>query len=206
LEHIAEAARRRDLWVIADEIYARLAFDAPVTSIASLPGMAERTVICDGFSKTYAMTGWRLGFGIMPEALAERVELLLTHSIGCTATFTQYAGLEAVIGPQDQVDAMVAEYKRRRDRFVAGLNAIPGVKCRSPQGAFYAFPNVTAFGRTSQWLADYLLEEAGVAVLPGTDFGAGGEGYLRLCFANSLENLQIALERMALALGKLNTR
>lgn len=201
LEHIAEAARRRDLWVIADEIYARLAFDAPVISIASLPGMAERTVICDGFSKTYAMTGWRLGFGVMPEALAERVELLLTHSIGCTATFTQYAGLEAVIGPQDQVEAMVAEYRRRRDMFVAGLNAIPGIKCRSPQGAFYAFPNVTAFGRTSKWLADYLLEEAGVAVLPGTDFGAGGEGYLRLCFANSLENLQIALERMAIALA-----
>ena len=206
LEHIAEAARRRNLWVIADEIYARLAFDAPVASIASLPGLAERTVICDGFSKTYAMTGWRLGFGIMPEALAERVELLLTHSIGCTATFTQVAGLEAVIGPQDRVEVMVAEYKRRRDKFVAGLNAIPGIKCRSPQGAFYAFPNVTAFGRTSKWLADYLLEEAGVAVLPGTDFGAGGEGYLRLCFANSMENLQIALERMAAALGKLSTR
>jgi aspartate/methionine/tyrosine aminotransferase len=203
LEHIADAARRRDLWVIADEIYARLAFDAPVSSIASLPGMAERTVICDGFSKTYAMTGWRLGFGIMPEALAERVELLLTHSVGCTATFTQYAGLEALAGPQDQIEAMVAEYKRRRDMFVAGLNAIPGIKCRSPQGAFYAFPNVTAFGHTSQWLADYLLEEAGVAVLPGTDFGAGGEGYLRLCFANSMENLRIALERMASALATL---
>jgi aspartate/methionine/tyrosine aminotransferase len=203
LEHIAGAARRRDLWVIADEIYARLAFDAPAASIASLPGMAERTVICDGFSKTYAMTGWRLGFGIMPEALAERVELLLTHSIGCTATFTQYAGLEAVLGPQDRVEAMVAEYRRRRDRFVAGLDAIPGVRCRSPQGAFYAFPNVTAFGRTSHWLADYLLEEAGVAVLPGTDFGAGGEGYLRLCFANSMENLQLALERMAIALAVL---
>ena len=203
LEHVAEAARQRDLWVIADEIYARLAFDAPVVSIASLPGMAERTVICDGFSKTYAMTGWRLGFGIMPQALAERVELLLTHSIGCTATFTQDAGLEAIAGPQDQVEAMVAEYKRRRDMFVAGLNAIPGVKCRSPQGAFYAFPNVTAFGHTSKWLADYLLEEAGVAVLPGTDFGAGGEGYLRLCFANSMENLQMALERMAIALAVL---
>jgi aspartate/methionine/tyrosine aminotransferase len=150
------------------------------------------------------MTGWRLGFGIMPEALAERVELLLTHSIGCTATFTQYAGIEAVAGPQDHVEAMVAEYKRRRDMFVAGLNAIPGVKCRLPQGAFYAFPNMTTFGRTSKWLADYLLEEAGVAVLPGTDFGAGGEGYLRLCFANSLENLQIALDRMMETLGRLS--
>jgi len=203
LEHIAAAARQRDLWIIADEIYARLAFDAPMISIASLPGMAERTVICDGFSKTYAMTGWRLGFGIMPEALAERVELLLTHSIGCTATFTQYAGIEAVNGPQDHVESMVAEYKRRRDVFVAGLNAIPGFKCRVPQGAFYAFPNITAFGRTAKWLADYLLEEAGVAVLPGTDFGAGGEGYLRLCFANSMENLQIALERMTKAFGAL---
>ncbi len=203
LEHIAAAARQRDLWIIADEIYARLAFDAPVISIASLPGMAERTVICDGFSKTYAMTGWRLGFGIMPAALAERVELLLTHSIGCTATFTQYAGLEAILGPQDQVDAMVAEYRHRRDLFVTGLNAIPGLKCRSPQGAFYAFPNITAFGCTSKRLADYLLEEAGVAVLPGTDFGVGGEGYLRLCFANSPENLQIALDRMAAAFAKL---
>jgi aspartate aminotransferase len=203
LEHIADAARQRDLWVIADEIYARLAFDAPVISIASLPGMAERTVICDGFSKTYALTGWRLGFGIMPEVLADRVELLLTHSIGCTATFTQYAGLAAINGPQDQVEAMVSEYKRRRDCFVAGLNAIPGIKCRMPQGAFYAFPNITAYGRTAQWLADYFLEEVGVAVLPGTDFGVGGEGYLRLSFANSMENLETALDRMTEALGKL---
>ena len=204
LEHIANAALTRDLWIIADEIYARLAFDAPVMSIASLPGMAERTVICDGFSKTYAMTGWRLGYGVMPEALAERVELLLTHSIGCTATFTQYAGLDAVRGPQDHVDAMVAEYKRRRDFFVAGLNAIPGIKCRKPQGAFYAFPNVSGLGRTSKWLADYLLEDAGVAALPGTDFGAGGEGYLRFSFANSMENLGLALEQMADALGKIH--
>jgi len=203
LEHIAEATRQRDLWVIADEIYARLTFDAPAISIAALPGMADRTVICDGFSKTYALTGWRLGFGIMPEALAERVELLLTHSIGCTATFTQYAGLAAINGPQEKVDAMVAEYKRRRDRFVAALNTIPGLSCRLPQGAFYAFPNVTAYGRTSQWLADYLLEEAGVAVLPGTDFGLGGEGYLRLSFANSMEDLETALDRMTEALGKL---
>ena len=203
LEHIAEAARQRNIWVLADEIYARLAFDAPVISIASLPGMAERTIICDGFSKTYAMTGWRLGFGIMPEALAERVELLLTHSIGCTATFTQYAGIEAVLGPQDQVDAMVAEYKRRRDFFVAGLNAIQGIKCRLPQGAFYAFPNISALGRSSDWLADYLLSEAGVAALPGTAFGAGGEGYLRFSFANSMQNLGLALEQMAEALGKL---
>jgi len=205
LEHVADAAQRHDAWVLSDEIYARMAFDGvPVPSIAALPGMRERTIICDGFSKTYAMTGWRLGFGIMPEALAERVGLLLTHSIGCTATFTQLAGLEGLIGPQDQVEAVMAEYQRRRDVLVAGLNEIPGVSCRVPQGAFYAFPNVTAFGQTSDWMANYLLEEAGVAVLPGTAFGEAGEGYLRLCFANSMENIEVALERMAGALGGLD--
>jgi aspartate/methionine/tyrosine aminotransferase len=203
LEHIAGLAVRHDLWVLSDEIYARLAYDTAVPSIAALPGMAGRTVICDGFSKTYAMTGWRLGFGIMPESLAERVDLLLTHSIGCTASFTQYAGLEAVLGPQEAVEAMVETYRCRRTALVDGLNAIPGVHCRMPQGAFYAFPNVTAFGRPSTWLADYLLEEAGVALLPGTAFGANGEGYLRLCFASSLENLHRALERMAAALPQL---
>ena len=206
LERIADAAQRHDIWILSDEIYTRLVFDGvTVPTIASLPGMAERTVICDGFSKTYAMTGWRLGFGIMPEALAERVTLLLTHSIGCTATFTQYAGLEALTGPQDQVEAVVAKYQRRRDVLVDGLNAIPGLQCRRPQGAFYAFPNVSAFGRTSDWLADYLLEEAGVAVLAGTAFGEAGEGYLRLCFANSMQNIHIALERIAAALAKLGT-
>jgi aspartate aminotransferase len=204
LEHIAGAAQRYDAWVLSDEIYARLTFDGtPAPTIAGLPGMRERTVICDGFSKTYAMTGWRLGFGIMPEALAERVALLLTHSIGCTATFTQHAGLEALTGPQEQVAAVVAAYQRRRDALVTGLNGIPGVQCRVPQGAFYAFPNVSAFGRTSTWLADYLLQEAGVAVLPGTAFGDGGEGYLRLCFANSMENIHVALGRMSAALAKL---
>ncbi len=204
LEHIADAARRHDIWVLSDEIYTRLAFDGVLEpSIAALPGMRERTVICDGFSKTYAMTGWRLGYGIMPESLAERVGLLLTHSIGCTATFTQYAGLEALTGPQEQAENVVAEYQRRRDVLVAGLNAIPGVQCRVPQGAFYVFPNVSAFNRTSNWLADYLLEQADVAVLPGTAFGAGGEGYLRLCFANSMENIQSALERISAALCKL---
>jgi len=206
LEHVADAALRHDMWVISDEIYARLVFDGvTVPSIASLPGMAERTVICDGFSKTYAMTGWRLGFGIMPEALAERVSLLLTHSIGCTATFTQYAGLEALTGSQEQVEAVVAEYEKRRDVLVAGLNAIPGVRCHTPQGAFYVFPNVSSFGRASTWLANYLLEEAGVAVLPGTAFGDAGEGYLRLCFANSMENIRIALGRISTALARLGT-
>ncbi len=198
LAHIAAAARERGLWVLSDEIYARLAFDGRrATSIAALPGMAEQTIICDGFSKTYAMTGWRLGFGIMPEDLAERVELLLTHSVGCTASFTQAAGVVALDGPQEAVEAAVAEYQRRRDVLVAGLNAIPGMYCRVPQGAFYAFPNIKALGRDSAWWADYLLDAAGVAVLPGTAFGPRGEGYLRLCFANSVENIAVALERMA---------
>jgi aspartate/methionine/tyrosine aminotransferase len=165
--------------------------------------MQERTIICDGFSKTYAMTGWRLGFGIMPEALAERVELLLTHAVGSTATFTQYAGLAAIEGPQDPVARVVGGYRRRRDLLVEGLNRIPGVRCRVPQGAFYAFPNVTAFGRQSDWLADYLLEEAGVAVLAGSDFGRGGEGYLRLCFATSQDVIRAALARMGQALARL---
>lgn len=204
LAHVAAAARAHDFWVLSDEIYGRLAYDGGVVpSIAALPGMAERTIICDGFSKTYAMTGWRLGYGIMPEPLAERVELLITHSVGCTADFTQWAGLEAITGPQEPVAAVVEEYRRRRDLLVAGLNAIPGVRCRTPQGAFYVFPNVSAFGRPSTWLADYLLEEAGVALLPGTAFGKYGEGYLRLCFANSLPALQEAVERMADALARL---
>jgi aspartate aminotransferase len=203
LEHIAAAARRYDAWVLSDEIYSRLIYGEGAPSIATLPGMAERTIICDGFSKTYAMTGWRLGYGIMPTELAERVELLMTHSVGCTADFTQLAGLEAIRGPQDQVETVVAEYKRRRDILVEGLNAMPGVTCRLPQGAFYVFPNVSSFGRTAKWLADYLLDEAGVAVLPGTAFGAYGEGYLRLCFANSVEAIRAALALVAPALGKL---
>jgi aspartate/methionine/tyrosine aminotransferase len=203
LEHIARVAVERDIWVLSDEIYARLVYEAPAPSIAALPGMAERTVICDGFSKTYAMTGWRLGYGIMPVALAERVDLLLTHSVGCTASFTQLAGLEAINGPQDRVAVVVNEYRRRRDAVVAGLNAIPGVRCRVPQGAFYVFPNVSALGKTSNWLAEYLLQEAGVALLPGTAFGKYGEGYLRLCFANSMENILQALEQIKAALAKI---
>ena len=204
LERIAEVALRHHIWVLSDEIYARLVYDQPAPSIASLPGMQDLTVICDGFSKTYAMTGWRLGFGIMPVALAERVELLITHAVGCTADFTQHAGLEALHGPQEPVEAVVQEYRRRRDALVSGLNAIPGMRCRLPQGAFYVFPNVTAFNKPADWLASYLLDEAGVAVLPGTSFGQFGEGYLRLCFANSMENILRAVDLMRLALLKLN--
>jgi len=149
LEHIAGVAQRRDIWVLSDEIYARLVYEGAAPSIAALPGMAGLTIICDGFSKSYAMTGWRLGFGVMPEPLAERVDLLLTHAVGCTASFTQIAGLEAIGGPQERVEAIVAEYRRRRDVLIAGLNTMPGVRCRAPQGAFYAFPNVSALGRGS---------------------------------------------------------
>ncbi|MBS1249606.1 MAG: Aspartate aminotransferase [Chloroflexi bacterium] len=197
LEHIAEAARRYDCWVLSDEIYTRLVYDGvEAPSIAALPGMVERTVIMDGFSKTYSMTGWRLGYGIMPESLADKVGLLLTHSVGCTAHFTQYAGIEALTGPQEEVEEMVAEYARRREVIVAGLNALPGVTCQNPQGAFYVFPNIRALGKSSHEVADWLLEEAGVALLPGSAFGEYGEGYLRLSYANSVENIELALERM----------
>jgi aspartate/methionine/tyrosine aminotransferase len=204
LEHIAHAAIDRNLWVLSDEIYSRLVFDGMTApSIATLPGMAERTVISDGFSKTYSMTGWRLGYGIMPEALAERVELLITHSTGCAAAFTQHAGIAALLGPQDRVAEVLAEYQRRRDLLVAGLNRIPGLRCQVPQGAFYTFPNITATGKTSDWITEYLLSEAGVATLPGTAFGANGEGYVRFCFANSIENIERALQRVAAALARL---
>jgi aspartate/methionine/tyrosine aminotransferase len=204
LEAIAEAAIRHNAWVISDEIYARMAYDRrPVPSIATLPGMAERTIIVDGFSKTYAMTGWRLGYGIMPEALAERVGLLLTHSVGCTATFTQIAGIEAITGDQSMVDAVLDEYQRRRDRIVAGLNAIPGMRCQSPQGAFYVFPNIRSFGLTSSELAGRLLDEAGVAVLAGTDFGPCGEGYLRLCYSTDLQTIDRAVDRIRKFLGSI---
>lgn len=205
LEHIANSAIKNNFWVLSDEIYARLVYETPAPSIASLPGMAERTIICDGFSKTYAMTGWRLGYGIMPTPLAERVELLLTHSIGCTASFTQIAGLEAIQGPQDIVETVVAEYRRRRDVLVEGLNRMPGVHCQKPQGAFYVFPNIKSLGHPSNYIAEYLLDQVGVALLPGTSFGQYGEGYLRLCFANSMENIQDALERMQLSLAKLTS-
>jgi aspartate aminotransferase len=197
LEHIASQAERYNCWVMSDELYTRIVYDGlEALSIASLPGMQERTIIVDGFSKTYSMTGWRLGFGIMPKELAARVDLLLTHSIGSTAHFTQFAGLEAVTGPQDMVNVMVTEYQRRRDAIVDGLNAIPGFVCQKPQGAFYVFPNVTGTGMGSTELANLILEKAGVALLPGNSFGEYGEGYLRLSYANSIENIQKGLERI----------
>lgn len=204
LRHIAEKAQQYGCWVISDEIYFRLVYDGVVAhSIAMLPGMAERTVIVDGFSKTYAMTGWRLGYSIMPEELARRMTLMIIHSNGSTAHFTQYAGIEALTGQQEWVDTMVAEYMRRRDRLVAGLNAIAGVTCLTPQGAFYVFPNIRAFGKTSCELTEYLLEEVGVSVLPGTCFGEYGEGYLRISYACSMETIEEALARMGEALSRL---
>lgn len=204
LETIAEAAIKNDCWVLSDEIYTRLAYtDAPIKSIMTLPGMAERTIIMDGFSKTYAMTGWRLGYGVMPEDLADKVGLLMTHSVGCTASFTQIAGIEALTGPQEQVEEKRRIFRERRDVIVNGLNDIPGITCRMPQGAFYVFPNVTHFKKTSDELANYLLNEAGVCLLPGTSFGGMGEGYLRLCYANSIDAIREALEKMKTALAKL---
>jgi aspartate aminotransferase len=204
LEEIAAAAMEHDSWVISDEIYSRLHYlEDDLPTILSLPGMGDRTILVDGFSKTYAMTGWRLGYGVMPIELAERVSLLLTHSIGCTAHFTQYAGLEAITGSQEEVEDMVAAYRSRRDLLLNGLNGISGVRCAEPQGAFYAFPNVSSFGLTSNALADRILEEAGVALLPGTSFGENGEGYLRISYANSIDNIERALELLATFFGKL---
>ena len=196
LEAVADLARRHDLIVMSDEIYADMVYDGEAVSIATLPGMAERTVVVDGFSKTYAMTGWRLGFGIMPEPLAKQLAMLMNNSNSCTATFVQKAGEVALTGPQDEVRAMVAEFRARRALVVNGLNAIPGVCCGMPAGAFYAFPNVVVPGLTSGELADRLLDQAGVVTLPGTGFGPEGEGYLRLSYANSQANLREGLRRI----------
>lgn len=198
LEHIAAKARQHDAYILSDEIYSRLVYDGiQARSIAEVDGMLERTIIADGFSKTYAMTGWRLGYVIAPPGLAERIELLITHSVGCTATFTQYAGIEALAGPQDFVDHMVAEYQRRRDRMLELVNAIPGIHARAPQGAFYLFPNVKSYGLESKVVAARLIDEAGVAVLAGSDFGPGGEGYLRLVYSTSMNAIEEGLEKMA---------
>jgi aspartate/methionine/tyrosine aminotransferase len=196
IEIIADLVRERDLIVLSDEIYSRIYYGDAPASIASLPGMLEKTIILDGFSKTYAMTGWRLGYGVMPEWLVEAVNKLMVNSNSCTASFTQRAGIAALNGPQDDVDKMVAEFRRRRDAFCAALNRLPGVRCPIPSGAFYAFPNITATGWKSKPLADALLDNAGVACLSGTSFGAYGEGYLRFSIANSYENLMTAAGRI----------
>ncbi len=205
LQEVARIANEQNCWVLSDEIYSRMCYDGQTApSILSLDGMQERTILVDGFSKTYAMTGWRLGFGVMPQPLAEKVALLLVHAVGCTAHFTQYAGLEALRGSQDEVDEMMAAYQHRRDVLVAGLNSIPGIECQTPMGAFYVFPDISAFGRRSAEVAESLLEEAGVALLPGTAFGKHGEGFLRLCYANSVPNIEQAIERMRDWFGSLS--
>jgi aspartate/methionine/tyrosine aminotransferase len=197
LQAIAEIAVQHGIPVLTDEIYSRMIYTGEFYSIAAYDGMQDLAIILDGFSKTYAMTGWRIGYGVMPEALATHVTRLMTNSNSCTASFTQRAALAALQGPQTPVDAMMAEFRRRRDVFVEGLNTIPGLRCAMPQGAFYAFPNVTEICPSSQELADYLLREGGVAALAGKDFGSYGEGYIRFSYANSLDNLRKALARIA---------
>ncbi len=192
----AEVVKHPDLMVLSDEIYSRMLYEGTHVSIASFPGMKDRTIILDGFSKIYAMTGWRLGYGIMPEDLAVQISRLMTNSNSCTAAFTQMAGVEALTGPQIASEEMVEEFRKRRDHIVAGLNSIKGISCRTPKGAFYVFPNIRETGKTSKEFADLLLYEGGVAALAGTAFGSYGEGYLRLSYANSIEQIQTAIERI----------
>jgi aspartate aminotransferase len=194
IDDIAAAIGDRDIMVLSDEIYSRLVFDGEHHSIMSVPGFQERTILLDGFSKTYAMTGWRMGYGVMRPDLATHITRLMTNSNSCTASFTQIAGIEAIRGDQSSVDRMREEFRLRRDTFVAGLNRIKGFSCRVPKGAFYVFPNTTKTGWKSKRLAEALLEDAGVAGLSGTSFGDFGEGYLRFSVANSLENLKLSLE------------
>jgi len=203
LQRIAALAVEHDLVVLSDEIYSEILYEGEHVSIAEFPDMAERTIILDGFSKTYAMTGWRLGYGIMPTELVPSISRLVTNSVSCTATAVQRAGVAALAGPQDAVRGMVEEFRRRRDVIVNGLNAIPRIRCAMPAGAFYAFPYVGAVGMDCRKFADYLLYEAGVATLSGTSFGSYGEGYLRLSYANSVENIEKALDRIDGAVRRL---
>ncbi len=202
LETIAELALRYDVTVVSDEIYNRHIYDAEFFSIAALDGMRERTIILDGFSKAYSMTGWRLGYGIMPKHVARAVSMMGQNTYSCTAYFTQLAGVAALTGPDDSVVAMVNEFRRRRDVIVAGLKAIPGVTCATPQGAFYVFPNFSAVTSDDKALSSFFLEEAGVACVQGTSFGDAGEGYIRLSYATSLENINEGLRRIREALPR----
>ncbi|MDQ3880125.1 MAG: pyridoxal phosphate-dependent aminotransferase [Chloroflexota bacterium] len=203
LRAIADVALDRDLVVLADEIYGRLQYDGEFSSIAALPGMEERTIVLDGFSKTYAMTGWRLGYGIVPESLTLAFSRLVINSVSCTSAFSQAGAVAALTGPQDDADAMREEFRARRQLVVDRLNRIEGVTCVMPHGAFYAFPNISAFEMTSAAMADHLLDDAGVSCLAGTAFGAHGEGFLRLSYANSRENLSRALDLIEASLARL---
>ena len=200
IRELARMLAERDVMVLSDEIYSRIYYAARPLSIAAQPGMAEKTIILDGFSKTYAMTGWRIGYGVLPELLVDAVNKLMVNSNSCTASFTQRAAIQALRGPQQATEAMVEEFRRRRDAFVAELNAIAGIRCAVPEGAFYAFPNIEGTGWKSRALSDALLAQAGVACLSGTAFGAFGEGYLRFSYANSMANLMEAARRIRLLL------
>ena len=190
---------RNDAFVLSDEIYSRIIYEGKHESITAFPGMKDKTILLDGFSKTYAMTGWRLGYGVMHKDLALKVAQLMTNSNSCTSAFTQMAGVEALTGPQNEAERMVSEFKKRREVIVDGLNKIKGITCKKPRGAFYVFPNIEGTGMDCRKLGEHLLNNAGVAVLPGTSFGKYGEGHLRLSFANSIENIKKALERIARA-------
>lgn len=203
LEFIAQIALKNNIFVIADEIYSQIVYEQPFSSIIALPEMKERTILLEGFSKTYAMTGWRLGYSITNKKLAKIFSKLMLASNSCVATFVQIAGIEALRGPQDEVERMRQEYQKRRDLIVEGLNKIPGLSCRKPQGAFYAFPNITAFGKSADEMTRHLLYEARVAVVPGSLFGTLGEGYIRISYANSQENLSEALQRIKATLAQL---
>ena len=203
LQVVAETALKYDSIILTDEVYWRVLYDGTFSSLLSMPGLPARTILLDGFSKAYSMTGWRLGWGMMPADLADQITRLQTNANSCVAGVVQYAGLEALTGPQDSVGKMVAAFRERRDVIVEGLNNIPGLACLKPRGAFYAFPNSTQTGWDSRRLADYLLNEAGVACLSGTAFGDAGEGYLRFSYANSLENIKEALRRIRAAVEKI---
>jgi aspartate/methionine/tyrosine aminotransferase len=196
IKDIAAAIGDRDIMVLSDEIYSRLIFEGKHLSLMSLPGWRDRVIMLDGYSKTYAMTGWRLGYGVMRKELALQFGRLMTNVNSCSAGFTQVAGIEALKGDQSSVEHMRQQFMARRDKFIAGLNKIPGFSCRLPHGAFYAFPNITKTGWTSKNLSQALLDQAGVACLSGTAFGKFGEGYLRFSIANSMENLDLALDRV----------
>lgn len=202
-EAIAETALRHDLLVLADEVYWAIRYDGDHASVLDIDGMADRTILLDGWSKTFAMTGWRLGFGVFPPALVEPVCRLVINSVSCTSAFSQRAAIAALTGPWQPVEQMVAEFRRRRDVIVAGLNAIDGITCLPPQGAFYVFPSVRAFGIPAQRIAEHLLARAGVAALSGTAFGRYGEGHLRFSYANSVEAIRAALEAAAAVLPEL---
>ena len=203
LHAIADLAEKHNFYILADEIYSRLLYEGKHQSILTLPGMKEKTILIDGHSKTYTMTGWRLGYGVAPREIADKITRLTINSNSCTATFTQIAGIEALTGPQTFVTLMVEEFKKRRDVIVDGLNAIDGITCIKPLGSFYVFPNVTQLPLPCEELADYLMDEVGVALLPGTAFGKYGDGYLRLSYANSLDNIKDALSRIESAISKL---